>query len=90
MTEATIEKAEKTRDAMKETIQVALDRNTRLSELNSTSDRIQENSDIFAKQAKTVKIVKRNEYCKAVATYICVIICVTVFGILFIWRLILK
>ena len=90
MTEATIKKAESTRDAMKETIQIAIDRNTRLSDLNVVSNNMKENSEIFEKRSKEVKLVKRNEYCKTVIIYVSVLICVTLFGILFVWRLLFK
>ena len=90
MTEATIEKAEATRDAMKETVQIAIDRNTRLSDLNEAANTMKENSTIFEKKTKEVKSVKRKEYCQTVAMYVSVITCITLFGILFVWRLLFK
>lgn len=90
MSKETLEKAEATRDAMKETIQVAIDRNTRLSDLNVASTKMSENSTIFEKGTKEVKVAKRKEYFTTMATYICVIITVSLFGALFVWRLLLK
>ena len=86
----TQKKAEATKKAMENTIQVAIDRNARLSDLNATSQSLANNGGLFEKQTKKVKVAKRKEYHYAIATYICVIFGVTVFGALLVYRFLFK
>ena len=85
-TEDAIQKAEKTKEAMENTIQIAIQRSDRLSHLTVASQTLTEDADIFKKKTKDVKIKKRNEYAKALAIYIFVVIVVMLFVGLVIWN----
>lgn len=82
-------KVERTKETMESAVQAAVERQERLSDLESTATHLAEGATVFEKEAKKVETRERVSYYKTYGVYIGAICIIVLLIILVIYKLLL-